>query len=614
MSTKEIISELSTSISNGQLGKVNQILSYHFSDDIPTFMTEYVVKFLKKQLPSKPLLHHCVTNFTKINQLALANSTTDASTKAQCSSVSNNHMSSTTYNTAMTATLTARRLEVAKYLLNFRNPPLDLSAVDHTGLSVLHLAVNYGDIKVAQLIIHAFTEGSTERKSQLNINSRCHRQGWAPLHYAVHRCDVESVRLLIHLQGNVSVTMATDKRYTPLEFARSKLKSVTTSSVLINFTMIINELLKANETQKSIKDAEKDKKSSESSTHGGVNNNPNSTCNISSTSSIQDILKELEGSSPTAVETKSNKKKKSDKKKGDKTDTSVATTATNSSSTSSNTSPNNASKATTSTNTSSSSTNTNTTSGTNSTKTISNEKNKTNSLTNNKQQQSSAAVGNNKNSSASSTKPSSSSSTIVNITTTTTSNKFASNQLSKEMSIASRDELVDRLLAMGFREADCLVAISLYGTDIDQAISWLCDRPPPPALASKESSKSKTTSESISSNSNKTNQSHSSTSNNPISSYKASVLPPSVSSTHTSGSEATTSNIHYSSNNSSNHNNQAVENLSSTNASIANAAKMQKEKEELRRINRAWNAKAEDEKRKVNLHLCITYYYLTYSK
>ena len=43
---------------------------------------------------------------------------------------------------------------------------------------------------------------------------------------------------------------------------------------------------------------------------------------------------------------------------------------------------------------------------------------------------------------------------------------------------------------------------------------------------------------------------------------------------------------------------------------IANPAKLQKEKEELRRINRAWNAKAEDEKKKVQknsevLHCCF---------
>ena len=43
--------------------------------------------------------------------------------------------------------------------------------------------------------------------------------------------------------------------------------------------------------------------------------------------------------------------------------------------------------------------------------------------------------------------------------------------------VASRDELVDHLLAMGFTEPDCLAAIALYGNDMDRALSWLCERP-----------------------------------------------------------------------------------------------------------------------------------------
>ena len=45
--------------------------------------------------------------------------------------------------------------------------------------------------------------------------------------------------------------------------------------------------------------------------------------------------------------------------------------------------------------------------------------------------------------------------------------------------ITSRDEMVDHLLAMGFQEADCLAAITACGLDVDKAISWLCDRPSP---------------------------------------------------------------------------------------------------------------------------------------
>ena len=48
----------------------------------------------------------------------------------------------------------------------------------------------------------------------------------------------------------------------------------------------------------------------------------------------------------------------------------------------------------------------------------------------------------------------------------------------------------------------------------------------------------------------------------------------------------------------------ALEAAAPTSAPVQNAAKLQKEKEELRRINRAWNAKAEDEKRKVRHGAC----------
>ena len=49
--------------------------------------------------------------------------------------------------------------------------------------------------------------------------------------------------------------------------------------------------------------------------------------------------------------------------------------------------------------------------------------------------------------------------------------------------ITSRDEMVDHLLAMGFNEPDCLAAITACGLDVDKAVSWLCDRPTAPAEA-----------------------------------------------------------------------------------------------------------------------------------
>lgn len=45
------------------------------------------------------------------------------------------------------------------------------------------------------------------------------------------------------------------------------------------------------------------------------------------------------------------------------------------------------------------------------------------------------------------------------------------------LDIASRDDLLEKLLSMGFLEKDCLQAISLYGKNMDLAISWLCEKP-----------------------------------------------------------------------------------------------------------------------------------------
>jgi hypothetical protein len=45
------------------------------------------------------------------------------------------------------------------------------------------------------------------------------------------------------------------------------------------------------------------------------------------------------------------------------------------------------------------------------------------------------------------------------------------------LDISSRDDLLENLLSMGFLEIDCLQAISLYGKNMDLAISWLCEKP-----------------------------------------------------------------------------------------------------------------------------------------
>jgi hypothetical protein len=132
--------------------------------------------------------------------------------------------------------------------------------------------------------------------------------------------------------------------------------------------------------------------------------------------------------------------------------------------------------------------------------------------------------------------------------------------------VTSRDEMVAHLLAMGFDEADCLAAITACGLDVDKAISWICDRPSPTqeALSKAGAGESKD-----------------------------------------AGKKASSAAV-------------ASKNSSAAAAAAADAEaalKAQKDKEhkeELRRINRAWNARvpqqrAEEERKKV----CANNYLVT---
>jgi hypothetical protein len=110
----------------------------------------------------------------------------------------------------------------------------------------------------------------------------------------------------------------------------------------------------------------------------------------------------------------------------------------------------------------------------------------------------------------------------------------------------SRDELVGNLISMGFEESDCIAAVIACGKDADRAISWLCER-----------------------------------------SEKLMVEP-----LLNSGEKKVVAN-------------HAPETTLSIKQKIidvaARAKREQDSKEELRRINRAWNAKAEEEKRRTEM-------------
>jgi hypothetical protein len=131
--------------------------------------------------------------------------------------------------------------------------------------------------------------------------------------------------------------------------------------------------------------------------------------------------------------------------------------------------------------------------------------------------------------------------------------------------MASRDELLDHLLAMGFSEADCLEAIVACGKNVDIAITWLCERP-----SSVDTGKQKVLS-----------------TTNPVDVKETKPLNGQVKRSVPKNFQQSTLKPH-------------------TLTELAIKPLKEKDiKEELRRINRAWNAKAEDEKKKVNFDFLL---------
>jgi len=524
-------------VTNGQVGRVNQILSYDFNEDVPAAVAS-VISLLREQLPTTPVLHHCITNLSRVNAHAPPSEGASSSSSA--------NVNSAAYNTAMFTALAARRLEVAKYLLGFNQPAFELGTVDSAGLSVLHSAIVNGDLKIAQLVIKTISQQSSEERKggQLNVNSRCHRQGWAPIHYAVERGDVEAIRLLVQNGANAQVTMATDKRQTPLELARMKLKAASAANKP-GMQAVVEELLQAIERAKALKEAENKAKKAEQESKLSAKKEKDSAKKLAEQKKpvAPEVVPEVPAE-PVAAKTaapgaalNTDKKGKKNKKDKDKSAGSAAPEVTTKAA------PTPVKAAATEAPAPTPSTATK--GGKDATAAPPAAANATKGKKNKKE----------KNAAAAAPVPAAVESQI---------NPIA------EMSVSSRDEMVDRLLAMGFREADCLQAISLYGTDIDQAISWLCERP---AVAT------------------------------------VTPVPSTAGSSHKVEEVAHPSDASPSSGHMTLAAAMAAGAAMSSPSAPGSAAKLQKEKDELRRINRAWNAKAEDEKRKVGASPCFVLFY-----
>lgn len=332
-----------------------------------------------------------------------------------------------------------KRVSFAERLLfHFTDPVLDFNTPDDHGLSVLHRSIVVYDVEYTKFVIKAISSMSTlpinERRFSLNLNTRCQKRGWAPIHYAVDRANIPSMRLLAHAGANLQASSATDKRMIPLELAKARLKAAQQANAAMKalaerVLSVLNELIQWQKT--AAKDSHKSSNSKRSESKGGERTNGEQQAKKKS-SSTTTPEKEKEKTTESVVGSSSKtseKKKKSTaadgKKKGDFVELSSQSAASTAV-----------------------------------------------SGTGTKQQQNgSSGNGNGK---------------PPSISNTTSNNQQPQRQHSSSattpiaaaaMSVASRDEMVDGLLAMGFKEADCLAAVTRYGTDLDQAISWLCERP-----------------------------------------------------------------------------------------------------------------------------------------
>ena len=449
------------------------------------------------------------------------------------------------------------RIAVAQYLLGLKSHPISLSVRDDDGRTALHLAAKKEDSHMLKLLLAA-REESAERRAQLDINARCGKSGWTFLHYAAGQGDVSAVKLLIEAGAIVVVHALVGKAVTPLDLVKTRLQNAGHFSAahIANLQQVAKELseaVRALEKVKAQKEAErllKEEKVEEAR---------------KKLVEKEEKEKELLERKQRQLKEKQDRARELEEELGKKSMKSIANVST-----------------------------------------VSTSKGVVNSAIAVTPSPTTSFVGT---SSISLVVPtgitvSSMSSPIGGEIIDLESNmkigkkkKKKDKKLDSEetlqppipansdqnssagkvtvVDVASRDELVDHLLAMGFAESDCLSAISLYGKDLDRALSWLCDRPADSANKDSNSHGVKSSSISIQNNNNSNKQ---------------------------SGNSASTSSSNSDSSSSS-----QIENI-----------RLQKEKdhkEELRRVNRAWNLKNEDEKKRVSKcsfiinEFCISLYF-----
>ena len=430
------------------------------------------------------------------------------------------------------------RMSIALYLLSLKGQLVNLGLTDEDGRTALHLAAKKEDSAMLKLLLAA-RDDSAERKAQLDINAKCTKSGWTILHYAASQGDVASVRMLMDAGATLVVHAVVGKPVTPLDLVKTRLQN----SGHFSSAHIANLQRVAKELSEVVRNLEKAKQQKEAERLLKEENIAAARKKLAEREEKErELLERKQKQLKDKQERDRNRDLEEDNKKSQK----------NSSSSSASSSASIGTKSSSSTS-----------SGTPQSVTVTVSPSPSPSPT-----------------------PSSSSNTSVcnalsDPTDVSDNSKMAKKKKKKDkkveddalleasnkvtvVNVASRDELVDHLLAMGFAESDCFSAISLFGKDLDRALSWLCDRP----------------TQSVDNDVSTVGTRHARSS--PLTGGNSSSANASVSVGGSSGSAALTADGA---------------------CPTADAVQLQKEKdhrEELRRVNRAWNLKAEDEKKKVS--------------
>ena len=389
------------------------------------------------------------------------------------------------------------RLKVAKYLCGLVYPGVDITQHDAAGLTVVHEAAKLNDTDLLEYILDDKND-LIDKKSMMEIlvNGRC-KMGWTPLHYAADQGALKAVQVLINTGANLSLrafsTNSNNNKNqdvdgesgpTALELVQSHLASRNTGnreSMYRAVELELGEAIQKFERQRQLKENEKlqrQQKVKEEKQKQSVKEQQEREL----LERKQRQLREKQ-EKERQREIEEEAKRKALKSNATSTSTSSSTTINANSPSSTVTASEEKSKGNAVTVTTANASANN--SKLKKKKGKDKDKKKGKDDEEGGEEESESASGNTQTSSASSLAAAASASTAVSNTSTashaasTPAPAPAPTVSAIDLDLVSRDQFVDYLLAMGFPESDCLAALSACGTSIDKALSWLCERPNP---------------------------------------------------------------------------------------------------------------------------------------